>query len=88
MRIAFGAALLLLLYNFGRNAEEQSHTVHNAFGEVEWVTIFFFTGLFVVVAGVERAGHRGYPADPRSERSGLLPGDARWRHAPHARRSR
>jgi Na+/H+ antiporter NhaD/arsenite permease-like protein len=52
----FGAALLLLLYNFGRNAEEQSHTVHNAFGEVEWVTIFFFVGLFILVAGVEHAG--------------------------------
>jgi len=51
-----GAALLLLLDNFHRNAEDQSHNVHHAFGEVEWVTIFFFVGLFIVVAGVERAG--------------------------------
>ncbi len=52
----FGASLLLLLDNMGRSAEEQTHNVHHTFGEVEWVTIFFFIGLFVVVAGVERAG--------------------------------
>jgi Na+/H+ antiporter NhaD/arsenite permease-like protein len=52
----FGAALLLLLYNLGEDAEEQTHRVHSAFGEVEWVTIFFFVGLFIVVAGVEQAG--------------------------------
>lgn len=51
-----GAALLLLLHNVGRNAEHQTHEVHRIFGEVEWVTIFFFVGLFIVVAGVERAG--------------------------------
>ena len=51
-----GAALLMLLYCLGRNAEEQSHEVHHIFGEVEWVTIFFFVGLFVVVHGVEKAG--------------------------------
>lgn len=52
----FGAALLLLLYCLGRDAEAQSHEVHHIFGEVEWVTIFFFVGLFVVVHGVENAG--------------------------------
>ena len=52
----FGAALLLLLYCLGKSAEEQSEQVHHLFGEVEWVTIFFFVGLFIVVAGVERAG--------------------------------
>jgi len=51
-----GAALLMLFYCLGRNAEEQSHEVHHIFGEVEWVTIFFFVGLFVVVHGVEKAG--------------------------------
>lgn len=55
----FGAALLLLLRAFGKGAEEQSHEVHHTFGEVEWVTIFFFVGLFVVVAGVEKAGALG-----------------------------
>jgi Na+/H+ antiporter NhaD/arsenite permease-like protein len=51
-----GAALLMLLDNLGRGAEEQSERVHHSFGEVEWITIFFFVGLFIVVAGVEHAG--------------------------------
>ncbi len=51
-----GAGLLLLLNSFGRDADEQSEDVHRAFGEVEWVTIFFFAGLFIVVAGIEHAG--------------------------------
>lgn len=59
----FGAALLLLLRAFGINAEEQSHQVHHTFGEVEWVTIFFFVGLFVVVAGVEKSGALGMLAN-------------------------
>jgi Na+/H+ antiporter NhaD/arsenite permease-like protein len=51
-----GAALLLLLENLGRPREDQSHGVHQTFGEVEWITIFFFIGLFIIVAGVEHAG--------------------------------
>lgn len=52
----FGAALLLVLRVCKDNAEEQAHQVHKTFGEVEWITIFFFIGLFVVVAGIEKAG--------------------------------
>ena len=52
----FGAGLLLLLNNIGVAAEEQTEDVHNSFGEVEWVTIFFFIGLFIVVSGIEQAG--------------------------------
>lgn len=52
----FGAALLLLIRAVGKVAEEQTHEVHRSFGEVEWVTIFFFIGLFVLVAGIEKAG--------------------------------
>ncbi|MHC4823584.1 MAG: ArsB/NhaD family transporter [Planctomycetota bacterium] len=51
-----GAALLLLLDNLGRNIEEKSENVHHTSGEVEWVTIFFFVGLFVIVGGLEQAG--------------------------------
>ncbi|MEK6813235.1 MAG: ArsB/NhaD family transporter [Nitrospirota bacterium] len=29
---------------------------HHTFGEVEWVTIFFFVGLFMLVHGLEKAG--------------------------------
>ncbi len=52
----FGAALLLLLDNFHRPAEEQSHNVHHSFGEAEWVTLMFFLGLFILVHGLESAG--------------------------------
>ncbi|MBI3512490.1 MAG: ArsB/NhaD family transporter [Proteobacteria bacterium] len=51
-----GAAVLLLLDNLGRTPEQQSEEVHRTFTEVEWITLFFFIGLFIVVAGVERAG--------------------------------
>lgn len=51
-----GAALLLLITNIGRDAEEQSEDVHGSFAEVEWVTIFFFVGLFIVVHGIEHVG--------------------------------
>ncbi len=51
-----GAALLMLFYCLGKDAETQSHDVHRIFGEVEWITIFFFIGLFIVVHGVEQAG--------------------------------
>ncbi len=59
----FGAALLLLLANLPNNAEEQSENVHHTFGEVEWVTIFFFVGLFIVVHGIEHAGLLNILAD-------------------------
>ena len=52
----FGAALLLLLANLRTRAEEQSENVNHTFGEVEWVTIFFFIGLFIAVKGIEEAG--------------------------------
>jgi Na+/H+ antiporter NhaD/arsenite permease-like protein len=52
----FGAALLLLLSNLKNSAEKQSEDVHQVFGKVEWVTIFFFVGLFIAVKGIEEAG--------------------------------
>lgn len=52
----FGAAILLLLDNLGRPADAQHHRLIEAFNEVEWITIFFFVGLFIVVAGVDQAG--------------------------------
>jgi len=51
-----GAALLLVLNNFPRNSEQQSKAVEKAFCEVEWITIFFFIGLFIVVYGLESTG--------------------------------
>lgn len=51
-----GASLLLLLDNMGKPTHAQAESVVKIFNEVEWVTIFFFVGLFIVVAGVEEAG--------------------------------
>lgn len=51
-----GAALLMLLDIYKFKAEEQTHRVHKAFGDVEWETIFFFMGLFMLVYGVEHTG--------------------------------
>jgi len=51
-----GAALLLLITNWGQDAEHQSHQVRHAFFEIEWITIFFFVGLFVVVHGLDSTG--------------------------------
>jgi len=52
----FGAAALLLLDNFHHDAEHQAQNVHHAFAEVEWVTLIFFVGLFILVHGLETAG--------------------------------
>lgn len=51
-----GAGLLMLLAFGGENAENQAEKIHHAFGEVEWVTIFFFMGLFIIVGAVEHSG--------------------------------
>ena len=52
----FGAAVLMLLDNWSHHAEKASENIHKTFGDVEWITIFFFIGLFVVVHGVEVGG--------------------------------
>ena len=52
----FGAAVLLALDNLGKDPETQSHNVHSALSEAEWITLMFFLGLFVLVYGVEKAG--------------------------------
>jgi Na+/H+ antiporter NhaD/arsenite permease-like protein len=51
-----GAALLMLLDNWAHHSEKAAHNIHSTFGDVEWITIFFFLGLFVVVHGVEVGG--------------------------------
>jgi Na+/H+ antiporter NhaD/arsenite permease-like protein len=51
-----GAAALMLLDNWQHHNEKQSANVHKTFGDVEWITIFFFVGLFIVVHGVEVGG--------------------------------
>ncbi|MGB7258914.1 MAG: ArsB/NhaD family transporter [Pseudolabrys sp.] len=51
-----GAAVLMLLDNWAHHSEKASHNIHQTFGDVEWITIFFFIGLFVVVHGVDSSG--------------------------------
>ncbi len=51
-----GAAILMLLDNWSHHAEKAAHNIHQTFGDVEWITIFFFIGLFVVVHGVDVGG--------------------------------
>ena len=68
----FGAALLLLLSNLHRSPEKQSENVQQIFAKVEWVTIFFFIGLFVAVKGIEQAGVLEILAD---QALGLTGGD-------------
>lgn len=52
----FGAAVLLLLYTINTPHSEREHRVEEAFGMVDWTTIFFFAGLFAIVYGLEEAG--------------------------------
>jgi Na+/H+ antiporter NhaD/arsenite permease-like protein len=51
-----GAAVLMLLDNWAHHSEKAAHNIHATFGDVEWITIFFFLGLFIVVHGVEVGG--------------------------------
>jgi Na+/H+ antiporter NhaD/arsenite permease-like protein len=51
-----GAAVLMLLDNWAHHSEKASENIHKTFGDVEWITIFFFIGLFIVVHGVEVGG--------------------------------
>ena len=52
----FGAALLLILHCLPHSQDKQTKMVTKALGEVEWITIFFFIGLFILVYGVESTG--------------------------------
>jgi Na+/H+ antiporter NhaD/arsenite permease-like protein len=51
-----GAAVLMLLDNWQHQDAKQSENVHQAFADVEWITIFFFIALFVLVHAVEVSG--------------------------------
>ncbi|MFR1033435.1 MAG: sodium:proton antiporter [Alphaproteobacteria bacterium] len=51
-----GAAVLLLFYTFDIKGHECEDKVEEIFGMVDWTTIFFFVGLFVIVYGLEVTG--------------------------------
>nr|WP_239585366.1 ArsB/NhaD family transporter [Amphibacillus cookii] len=48
--VAVSAAILLLLLT------EQQYSINKVFEKVEWETLFFFLGLFVLVGGLEEVG--------------------------------
>jgi len=52
----FGAALLLLLYTMGKKHADRDQKVEQIFSNIDWTTIFFFTGLFIIVYGLEENG--------------------------------
>ena len=54
-----GAAVLMLIDNWRHRDDKQADNVHKTFAEVEWTTIFFFIGMFVVVHAVEASGVLG-----------------------------
>jgi len=58
-----GAATLMLLDNWKHRGTKQADNVRNTFAEVDWATIFFFIGLFVVVHAVEVSGLLRVAAD-------------------------
>src|SRR5207302_7631923 len=60
----FGAAILMLFHNLEHHREKEKQTlrVTETFAEVDWITIFFFLGLFVIVHGIDVAGLLGLAA--------------------------
>jgi Na+/H+ antiporter NhaD/arsenite permease-like protein len=50
------AASLMLLDNLVHHRSEQPSKIGATYGEVDWITIFFFVGLFIVVHGFEQTG--------------------------------
>src|SRR5262249_11773026 len=59
----FGAAVLMLLDNWAHHTEKASHNIHQTLGDVEWITIFFFIGLLLVVPAVDASGLLALLAD-------------------------
>ena len=52
----FGAALMLLLYTFNMPHTESNDKVEDILNKVDWTTIFFFIGLFIIVGALESCG--------------------------------
>jgi Na+/H+ antiporter NhaD/arsenite permease-like protein len=51
-----GAAILMLLDSMVHHRSEHTEKLVVIYGDVDWITIFFFVGLFVIVHGVEKTG--------------------------------
>ena len=68
--VAMTGAALLLLDNLVYTSEEQHERVHHALAEAEWITLFFFMGLFIVVHALEQVGVIGWMAGQMMEATG------------------
>jgi Na+/H+ antiporter NhaD/arsenite permease-like protein len=66
----FGAAILMLVENIDHPSEKQGENVQSTMSEVDWITIFFFVGLFMVVHGLEVTGVLKSLADMLIEATG------------------
>ncbi len=51
-----GAGVMMLCETLPHHHHRHPELVTGAFHEIEWITLFFFVGLFVVVGGVEHVG--------------------------------
>ena len=51
-----GAGALMLLETVPHHHRKHTDLVKQAFAQVEWNTLFFFVGIFVIVGGIEHAG--------------------------------
>ena len=82
-----GAAILMLLHNLEHHREREKQTIRvtETFNEVDWITIFFSIGLFVIVHGIDIAGVLDLAAqrliqltgeDPRTTAIAILWGSA------------
>jgi Na+/H+ antiporter NhaD/arsenite permease-like protein len=54
-----GAAALILIDNLAHHRDLHAGRISATYGDVDWTTIFFFLGLFVVVHGVVSTGALG-----------------------------
>lgn len=52
----FGAMFLLMLYASDKDHLTRERKIERALSRVDWTTIFFFAGLFVIVHGLEISG--------------------------------
>ena len=51
-----GAALLLLIWTWNKKNTLRDEKTEEIFNLVDWTTIFFFMGLFMVISGLEETG--------------------------------
>jgi Na+/H+ antiporter NhaD/arsenite permease-like protein len=51
-----GAGVLMLLESVPHHHHKHAELVAHAFAQIEWTTLLFFIGLFVIAGGVEHAG--------------------------------